>query len=456
MDRYEVEDTLGEFSFCEYTNAKGTIPYRIHIPESGAKGAPLLLFMHGAGERGTDNTLQLRAALDVFARCNPEVKEAVIIAPQCPRNCPADNPEEETWVKYPWYLGNYSTDAIPETWELEAVVELLLKNVRELGVDEDRVYVMGLSMGGFATWDLLARHSELFAAAMPICGAGDPSKVDLFKDIPIRTFHGSVDDTVPPTGTREMTRALRDAGAEDFSYIEFPGIGHWSWDLACSYPGIGKWMFSQNRKDRINNSKNNTNRRKIMKTVKDKQVLVAADFAGVELKNAVVAHLEKNGWTCTDVGVKTTDEEHPEMFHRIGFKVGSMIAEGEFERALIFCGTGMGIHIAASKCPHVYAAVCETPHSALRAITGNNCNVLAMGGHWIGHNLGIEMAEAFLYHNMGDGYEWWPNFYEFHKLAYDELEAFDYEEYKANGFQVKKLGEVDLPDCPKPEELKRR
>ncbi len=193
-----------------------------------------------------------------------------------------------------------------------------------------------------------------------------------------------------------------------------------------------------------------------MKTVKDKQVLVAADFAGVDLKNAVVAHLEKNGWTCTDVGVKTTDEEHPEMFHRIGFRVGSLIAEGEFERALIFCGTGMGIHIAASKCPHVYAAVCETPHSALRAITGNNCNVLAMGGHWIGHNLGIEMAEAFLYHNMGDGYEWWPNFYEFHKLAYDELEAFDYEEYKANGFQVKKLGEVDLPDCPKPEELKRR
>lgn len=82
-----------------------------------------------------------------------------------------------------------------------------------------------------------------------------------------------------------------------------------------------------------------------MKTIKDKQVLVAADFAGVALKNAVVAHLEKNGWTCTDIGVKEVDEKNPEMFHRIGLRVGAKIAEGEFERAMLFCGTGMGIHI---------------------------------------------------------------------------------------------------------------
>lgn len=190
-----------------------------------------------------------------------------------------------------------------------------------------------------------------------------------------------------------------------------------------------------------------------MKTIKDKQILVAADFAGVSLKNAVVAHLQKKGWTVTDVGVKEENEQHPEMFHRIGLKVGSMIAEGEFERALLFCGTGMGIHIAASKCPHVHAAVVESPHAALRCITGNNCNVMAMGGHYIGHNLGIQMAELFLEHNMGDGYEWWPNFYEFHKLAYDELEAFDYEEYKANGFKLKTLGEVELLDCDKPDDI---
>ena len=103
-----------------------------------------------------------------------------------------------------------------------------------------------------------------------------------------------------------------------------------------------------------------------MKTIKDKQVLVAADFAGVTLKNAIVKHLEAKGWEVTDIGVKTEEDEHPEMFHRIGLKVGAKIAEGEFERALIFCGTGMGIHIAASKCPHVHAAVVESVPAALR------------------------------------------------------------------------------------------
>lgn len=185
-----------------------------------------------------------------------------------------------------------------------------------------------------------------------------------------------------------------------------------------------------------------------MKTVKDKQILVAADFAGFALKEAVVTHLKKKGWEVTDIGVREANEKNPEMFHRIGLKVGAKIAEHEFERALIFCGTGMGIHIAASKCPHVHAAVVESVPSALRCITGNNCNVLAMGGHYVAPQMGIEIADAFLNHDLGDGYEDWPNFYEFHKLAYDELEAFDYDEFKKNGFEVKRLGEVELADRP--------
>lgn len=185
-----------------------------------------------------------------------------------------------------------------------------------------------------------------------------------------------------------------------------------------------------------------------MKTVKDKQVLVAADFAGAALKNAVVEHLQKKGWTVTDIGVKSAGEENPEMFHRIGLKVGAKIAEREFERALIFCGTGMGIHIAAGKCPHVHCAVVESLPAALRCVTGNNCNVMAMGGFYVAPKTGIEMAEAFLSNNLGDGYEDWDNFKEFHQLAYDELEAFDYEEFKRNGFEVKKLGEVTLGPEP--------
>ena len=183
---------------------------------------------------------------------------------------------------------------------------------------------------------------------------------------------------------------------------------------------------------------------KKVKTIKDKQVLVGADFAGFPLKEAVVEYLRERGWTVTDIGVRSADEEDKEMFHRIGLKVGAKISEGKFERALLFCGTGMGIHIAASKCPGVHAGVVESVPAALRAITGNGVNVLAMGAFYVAPQMGKEIAEAFLTHNLGDGYEWWPNFYEFHKLAIDELNAFDYEEFKKNGFEVKKLGDYPL------------
>ena len=181
-----------------------------------------------------------------------------------------------------------------------------------------------------------------------------------------------------------------------------------------------------------------------MKTVKDKYVVVGADSAGFALKEAVCAHLRKKGWKIEDLGVKSANEEHPEMFHRIGLKVGAKIAEREYERALIFCGTGMGIHIAASKCPHVHAGVVESVPAALRAITGNGVNVLAMGAFYVAPQMGCDIADAYLSAELGTGYEWWHNFYEFHKLAIDELEAFDYEEYKKNGFKVKHLGDYPL------------
>ncbi|NLD59906.1 MAG: RpiB/LacA/LacB family sugar-phosphate isomerase [Clostridiales bacterium] len=189
-----------------------------------------------------------------------------------------------------------------------------------------------------------------------------------------------------------------------------------------------------------------------MKLVKDKKILVGADFAGYPLKEAVCEHLRKKGWEITDVGVTDPNVEDTDlMFHRVGLRVGAMIAEREFERALIFCGTGMGIHIAASKCPHVHAGVVESVPAARRAITGNGVNVLAMGAFYVAPKMGCDIADAFLTAELGTDYEWWTNFYEFHKLAIDELEAFDYEEYKKNGFKVKHLGDYPIKLEEKPE-----
>lgn len=189
-----------------------------------------------------------------------------------------------------------------------------------------------------------------------------------------------------------------------------------------------------------------------MKTIKEKEILVGADFAGFPLKEAVVGHLKKYGWKVTDIGVRSEQDEDTElMFHRIGLRAGAMISEKEFERALLFCGTGMGIHIAASKCPGVFSGVVESVPAALRAITGNGVNVLAMGAFYVSPKMGCDIADAFLSHNLGDGYEWWPNFYEFHKLACDELEAFDYEKYKKDGFRLEHLGDypLELMEDPK-------
>ena len=179
-----------------------------------------------------------------------------------------------------------------------------------------------------------------------------------------------------------------------------------------------------------------------MKTIKEKYLLVGADFAGFPLKEAVCEHLRAKGWKITDVGVRAdSDPDDTDlMFHRVGLKVGAMISEGEFERALLFCGTGMGIHIAASKCPRVHAGVVESVPAALRAITGNGVNVLAMGAFYVAPKMGCDIADAYLGAELGSGYEWWKNFYEFHKLAIDELDAFDYEEFKKNGYKVEHLG----------------
>lgn len=189
-----------------------------------------------------------------------------------------------------------------------------------------------------------------------------------------------------------------------------------------------------------------------MKKIIDKQILVGADFAGYPLKEAVVNHLKARGWSITDIGVKSdSDTKNSElMFHRIGLRVGAMISEGEFERALLFCGTGMGIHIAASKCPGVHAGVVESIPAALRAITGNGVNVLAMGAFYVAPQMGCDIADAYLGAELGSGYEWWENFYEFHKLAIDELNAFNYAEYKSQGFKVKQLGNYDIALESKP------
>lgn len=179
-----------------------------------------------------------------------------------------------------------------------------------------------------------------------------------------------------------------------------------------------------------------------MKTIKDKYIVMGSDGAGFPLKEAVKMHLEDLGWTVEDVGVKSLDGP-TEMFNRVGFRVGAKISEGEYEKGLVFCGTGMGIHVAAGKCPHVQAGVVESVPAGKRAAAANNLNVLAMGSQYVSPAMGIEIVDEFL--NTPFGGDYGEAFLAMHKLAWEEIDEFDYEAFKANDFEPIHKYDVERP-----------
>lgn len=240
-----------DFSWEMLVSSDGyTLPYRLYIPKNYDCGAtyPLMLFLHGSGERGCDNTAQVTVALPhVFDDPTSPAYDSIIVAPQCP--------EDKQWVYTPWEKGNYSVSEVTESRELEAVLEILRKVASEYNVDRSRVYVTGISMGGFGTWDMLARHSSIFAAGMPVCGGGDPSMAKTLSEIPIRTFHGFLDNSVPTEGTREMYASIKACGKGKIRFTEFEDGDHGIWDRVYSDSKNIKWLFSKEKHIRNNEKK---------------------------------------------------------------------------------------------------------------------------------------------------------------------------------------------------------
>lgn len=239
-NKYSSIDMERDFSRELYRADDGyTLPYRLYIPKNYDCGMmyPVLLFMHGAGERGTDNESQIHVALPhIFDDPASPAYSSIVIAPQCP--------EDRQWVYTPWEKGCYSTANVTESRECAAVIEILRFIASEYNVDRSRIYVTGLSMGGFATWDLMTRHPSVFAAGMPVCGGGDPSAARLLADIPIRTFHGTLDGSVPVEGTREMYTAIKALGRGRIRYTEIEDGYHGIWDDVYSNTHNIRWLYS--------------------------------------------------------------------------------------------------------------------------------------------------------------------------------------------------------------------
>lgn len=228
-----------------FVDSKGVeLPYRIYVPEnySDEYAYPLVLFLHGAGERGYDNEDQLKNTIMYpFMDKACPIYQSIVIVPQCPFY--------GGWVDTNWDIGSYSIDKVTISKPMNAVIELLDSMMEEFSINEDRQYVFGLSMGGYGTWDILERFPDRFAAAVPICGAGDPSKAADLVDIPIHVFHDVDDVSVPVSGSQDMVNAIKAAGGEKIIYTETTGNGHEVWDVAIYETDLSViyWMFEQRK-----------------------------------------------------------------------------------------------------------------------------------------------------------------------------------------------------------------
>ncbi|QDO92580.1 prolyl oligopeptidase family serine peptidase [Formosa sediminum] len=225
-----------------------TLQYRMLLPKDFSKNKtyPVVLFLHGAGERGNDNKKQLANGSDLFLKESiRKTFPAIVIFPQCPEN--------DYWAKLE---ADRSTKPITFTYKykesptkaMALVIDLMNDLVKKTYVKTNQVYVMGLSMGGMGTFEILYRKPNLFAAAIPICGGGNPESVKAYaKSTPLWVFHGAKDDVVDPNLSVNMVSALlKNGGVPRFTLYDY--ANHNSWDAAFAEPELLIWLFSKSNK----------------------------------------------------------------------------------------------------------------------------------------------------------------------------------------------------------------
>ncbi len=213
-----------EKMFEQDVAVKAKLGYLLYIPKDfpdSQKKWPLVMFLHGVGERGNDLS-------KVKAHGLPKLAESrdfpfIIVSPQCPGDFWWNNPVQVAAL-------NGLLDEIMETYP----------------VDRDRVYLTGLSMGGFGTWALAAAHPEKFAAIAPICGGGNPADAKVLSKLPIWVFHGDSDTTVPISKSQEMVDAIKKEGG-DIKFTVYPGVGHDSWTQTYNNSELYEWLLKYRR-----------------------------------------------------------------------------------------------------------------------------------------------------------------------------------------------------------------
>jgi predicted peptidase len=217
-----------------------TMKFQVYVPPTydGQQSLPVILFMHGSGERGSDGLKQTQVGMPSQIRWHREWFNAIVVMPQCP------------------------DDSVFRGVVADAAYAALEKSVKEFHGDRDRLYVTGLSMGGYGVWQEIVDHPGVFAAAVAVSGGLTPSTdmanlyvavkgddpyayvASVTKNLPVWIFHGAKDDVVPTVQSRKLAQAMRDAGT-DVKYTEYPDVGHGAWEPAYADEELWKWLFAQ-------------------------------------------------------------------------------------------------------------------------------------------------------------------------------------------------------------------
>lgn len=204
------------------TGFKAVDGFMLFLPEGYEEDAeqdwPLIFFLHGAGERGDSLALVMKHGPLKMAAAQPDFP-FVVVAPQCPGG---------RW------------------WHADELKILLDKVMGNYNIDKDRVYLTGLSMGGYGSWELAMRYPSMFAAVAPVCGGGNPEQVCRIKELPVWNFHGAQDPIVPLAASEQMIYALEDCGT-DVRFTVYPEVGHDAWEPAYNNPELYSWFLQHKR-----------------------------------------------------------------------------------------------------------------------------------------------------------------------------------------------------------------
>lgn len=217
-------------------DGKTVLRFRLLEPKASAEKLPLVIFLHGSGERGDDNYRQLihgGAEMLHHSKRHP----AFYVFPQCPKGTWWDGQSKLYKEKQPY-------DGPPPMDEISALIDTMIK---EKPIDPSRVYIMGLSMGGFGTFEFVARRPDTFAAAIPMCGGGDVNNAPKYATTPFWIFHGDADTAVKVQYSRDMVAAMKAAGV-NVIYTEYPNGNHNAWTPTMTNNAVIDWLFAQRRK----------------------------------------------------------------------------------------------------------------------------------------------------------------------------------------------------------------